>query len=1439
MMEASSTDALLEEYTALVPQLQATPFSRELHLEHIRIASLLGLTDELEQARELLLSYFPLLPQEWLDWIATRHALVAEGEPGDLEPHINLIELYKRAVQDCHAIPLLQSYSKYYIESHYASLGLAPPAQLDGDAADDDDEDEAMTDLAARKVAEPDLILAAAFGIDDVRTTRDEIMEIADRNIAKSQLVWGMWKAFEVDLTKLDKTPEQLKQLSALYLARLKVPHIGIEDTFTAYSSFVTREDNAHYATLLPAANKLYAPALALTTEREPQEAQLAKHQQAEWAYVNYVKWELEVKSPNVPLVIGLLDRAVEDHPVSAELWDIYLDFCYGLPKAKLATLLLVADRAVKHLPASGELWATYFRALEKTGQGAEAIEALFARAMSTGLLDKDVEALVAVFEARAGFHRREIDELIKDQETLEPDMIDPVVDILEEGIEAVKKAHRKGDQSSRLEKHLLRMYERFGRLEEASELWAKLVKQRPHSYATHYGYADFETRLGSPQKAFEIYKEGCSQKGLDYPEYLLEAWLVFVRQNGSFGDFEYTLARIKKQKKGLEGKRAREAAAAAAAEPVASTSASVAQPVAATVAVEQQDAGKKRERSPVAEISQKKAKVDAATPAAAAADEPKRDRENCTVIVLTASETEATEDDIKALFKDCGEIRELKVKTIGAQGIAMIEFMERDSVLAAQTKDKKKINGVEVDVHIAWRSCLYVTNFPEEYDKAAVEALFSNYGTIFDTRWPSKRYKTNRRFCYVQFTSPESAEASLALHDKELENGFKLQVAISDPSARKGRTDTDANQKELYVAGLSKFVKEFELKKLFEPFGAIKRIHLPMDDKGEGKGFAFVEFEDADAAKASLSLNNHELKKRHMSVTVAQHRVTGVQKTHAPEARTDVQGRSVRVRGIKPGTEEAIVQQAFAKFASVRVVQMTPGSTEAVVELDSVAEAGKILMSKDAILVDEVPVEISAIGRQVRGADGQKPAGAGTGTDRLMPRQASRGRGRVGLAALRVTMEHDLIETIFAHVQRPSEEPARDLLERPMKDSALADLRSAALVSKAFLPHARARLYDSLVLKLIALPRERIGYWEEATRKQAGTTEETDPARKRDNVVPDQTSDKLLLTLILHPHLAALARRLHVSLTGLRQPPRDPLFAIPVATVLRACPSIEEVVLGFELDWFDDFKPIGSVITGTCPLLTHLAITSATPPEPTAFAATLRDLPSLSILSVGTIKILPIDVTNPPTFHLQRLTIEYDRSENGDAFRFLTSHSGGSLHKIQIEASPKQHYSLAHITGNIDLRIQMPDLENDCFDILDLGGAKQRARWVGALENIIKTLGTAPKGGSRTQLKIVTWGLNICPATLIRKVKFLERLPPRLFDLDAISLELDMGYLLEFLETTPELHWFAIYIPSMEDKALQEKLEQAGRKRDVRVVAVKNALTEIHAMMRKFKSRW
>ena len=97
---------------------------------------------------------------------------------------------------------------------------------------------------------------------------------------------------------------------------------------------------------------------------------------------------------------------------------------------------------------------------------------------------------------------------------------------------------------------------------------------------------------------------------------------------------------------------------------------------------------------------------------------------------------------------------------------------MSRDSVPAALTKDKKRVHNHEINVHLAWESTLYVTNFPESADDASIRKLFAQvhsfpesghrlvadmtqYGHIFDVRWPSKKFKSTRRFCYVQYTSP------------------------------------------------------------------------------------------------------------------------------------------------------------------------------------------------------------------------------------------------------------------------------------------------------------------------------------------------------------------------------------------------------------------------------------------------------------------------------------------------------------------------------------------------------------------------------------------------------------------------------------------------------------------------------------------------------------
>ncbi|SCZ99629.1 BZ3500_MvSof-1268-A1-R1_Chr3-1g06168 [Microbotryum saponariae] len=1059
-----SPEALMERYSSVLTQLSERPHDRSLHSSHLALVRQLGDDDGVEQAREMLGSYYPLTQDEWTEWIDDRRAKLVQD---DMEPHVALLDLYSKSARDIIYMPLLESYSKHVISQYYISQGVLLPSSLSNetnvdeqDEDEDEDEDAAMDDVgSARRVGDPNPLLEAVYGLVNVKEVRGEVLAAGGRFLSESQSLWNIWRAFELDLLSLASTPEeraqQLANVDALFLARLAVPHMQIEDTFAAYSTFVTRHDNDHYGEKLPAANRVFSAAKKVVDERDAEERKLvsldlisssmlptrslarfisrlqAQAKYSEKSFLAYLEWELEPKKPDYVQLRALFERALSHHPDSLEIWALYLDAFDKAPKAS-SNILAISERAVRALPQHAKLWVIYLRIAERFGLE---VDQIFEKAYSTHLFDEDVEGLVALYQARAGFHRRQVDQLVAPGEEGDNiELIDLVVGVLREGISRVEEASKKGDPQLRLEKYLLRQLERFDRIEEAADLWESLTEDTPSSYAVWYGRADFLTRHNDIPTAHAVYVQGCSERSLDYPEYLIDAWEAFEIQNGNLADLEFSLTKIARQRKGLERKREREMKQYQEAQAaMASQDEMAAQFIELAVVAE---GGKKRERSPVAvteddasrtSVAQssadvampapppKKAKTESAalsTPAPASTSNengaPTRDRENSTVFVTVPSTTSMTENDLVTLFKDCGKFRECKLKTLGTSDVAMIEFMSSSDVLAARTKDKKRLRGEEIQVEVAWHSCLYVTNFPEEWDKEQVEKLFGEYGTIFDTRWPSKRFKSTRRFCYVQYTNAVSRPSFSSY--LELDSTHRLQALISDPNRKKGRTDADANNKELYIAGLSKYTKEHDLRRLFEPHGTIKGIRVNEDDQGECRGFAFVEYEDEASAQAALILNNTELKKRHISVTIAQARARGAQSAidsnssfKNRENKTALSDKSVRVTNIAPGTEEAIVQQAFEKLATVKLVTMSVGATHANVELDSAAEAGKVLLaaaSEEGIVIDGTKVHVVADGPQLRGAAATSVgAQSKPRTDApLLPRQAGRGRGRIGL---------------------------------------------------------------------------------------------------------------------------------------------------------------------------------------------------------------------------------------------------------------------------------------------------------------------------------------------------------------------------------------------------------------------------------------------------------
>lgn len=77
---------------------------------------------------------------------------------------------------------------------------------------------------------------------------------------------------------------------------------------------------------------------------------------------------------------------------------------------------------------------------------------------------------------------------------------------------------------------------------------------------------------------------------------------------------------------------------------------------------------------------------------------------------------------------------------------------------------------------------------------------------------------------------------------------------------------------KNLFVGNMSFQTNEAELRALFEPFGAITRVHLATDrETGRARGFAFVEMaNDGEAAKAIAALDGKEVDGRKLKVNEA-----------------------------------------------------------------------------------------------------------------------------------------------------------------------------------------------------------------------------------------------------------------------------------------------------------------------------------------------------------------------------------------------------------------------------------------------------------------------------------------------------------------------------------------------------------------------------------------
>lgn len=906
-----------------------------------------------------------------------------------VENRMDVLELHKQATQDePYSAKLWAAYGEYASYLVACSWEQIPPEQWSDDEI-----------LIGREIFKPQLLL-------------DALQQGADRvkyNLQESNLVWDRYlQVLEEDLEQGGFSQEKAARVAAIYNERLSQPHATWANTLSRYSSFNSRYNQSHYEEVMEQAVQKNTHIKEQYAHREEYEFKLlqaiqAGDQEAEYtAMTRYLKWEKKTMGVySFHLVNALYERATLRFPVDPAIWEDHVEFLIW-QNNPLVDLLSVLERATRHCPWSGSLWSHRLLTLEVENKAFEDLERVKHTATGSGLLEHTaLDELISVQLAWCGYLRRRA---FDDPRATEDD-----VDIAEVGIrsalEFVKEVGMKkhgrdwADPRYRLERIHIKFWLQRGNVDEARSIWESLVKSQADSYDFWYRWYIFEmvfwsqyaTRnernagqpLLTPALATAVLEQGMKHlQTIDFPEHLIEMYMNHCEQHESVVKVRSAAIERRRAERAVSIRREKERAAVAAATALQQETPE-SQPAEGSGKRKREDgddsaAMKKSKRVELTEahgaLINGQGRVASEAPSEANSIGPKRNREHTTVIVrrLPAG---TTQTKIRQFFTDAGTVRNLVLREEGNGLTAVVEFETSEEADYALSKEAKGFEGCNISIERGEGTTLYVANYPAHADEAYLRKLYEPFGDIIGFRFPSLKFDTHRRFCYVQYAKAEHAIAATQLDNTDVE-GLKLISKISNPTAKKQRDGATSEGREVYIWHLNFSIKQKEIEEAFSKFGKIARTKLPtIKSTGNNRGFCYVVYESKENADAAVAeMHNKILWGLELKVEIASDR--GVTKPkikstleneatvatgdsalgqNAPSKNNDIQPASFSERSIAilnlPDTVPDMRIKPLVEAYGFKKIKLEPQHGGALVEfttIEGAAKASLALQGKD-----------------------------------------------------------------------------------------------------------------------------------------------------------------------------------------------------------------------------------------------------------------------------------------------------------------------------------------------------------------------------------------------------------------------------------------------------------------------------------------------------------
>lgn len=817
------------------------------------------------------------------------------------------------------------------------------------------------------------------FSYDNIIKTLEHAYKSVKYNIPKSSLIWNQYRDFvSMGLEDSQARDSTIAKLRDMYLERVSIPHKTLSDTYNDFSSFTTNTNNENYDKEMSSAYKIYSNTLKLLEKRDTWE-KLIKDDTSPVNYAAYIQWEitLEPKKFQIAgLTMALYERALNEYPEIPEIWDDYI--LYVTEKAfSVYDILAIVERGLLACPFSGLLWAHRLRLSMIQNANLDELRDI-KQAFTSIPAVKSVER----YHDWKTFIVEWITYLAR-QERQTPDSA--IEELLLDGEEALDRAKEQGKVDPNFEVELT-VYRAFKPINYDFS-WRDMVKN--HGDKAEYWITRIDAELDSGADHETIRKSfdaALKRKSLDWPEKVYDKRVEFERNYGTPLTIQKSLAASRVGSKISEHKRNSvyqqqstvETNPQAVLHPVEIIESGAVKRTFDDIEMDTNDDNPTSEFTPASsslpnlEVPSAKVFKDTHT-----TDNNSRDRENNTVIV-SGYPASVVEADLRRFFKDCGEILGLN---IGDEQTATVEFSDHFGALSALTRDNKKLKGSEVSVKSGEETTLWVTNFPPEYTEENIRELLGQYGTIMSIRFPSLKFNTHRRFCYVQFSAAQDARKAIKALDGEHFGNFTIQLKISDPSKKNERSGAIYEDREVFIKGLDfNKVDENELKQILGEYGTIERIRLPLSRGNEklGRlhdGYGFVVFSTAAEAEAAIKVvDGMKLGSRNLHISLASHKKAGPKKiskvvmdqphdidVDAKNLTADINARTLSISNLADTVNDAQLTTIFEKFGPLKQIILRPDLNGARVEYANVADAGKAELSLQGHVIGGKPISIGA----------------------------------------------------------------------------------------------------------------------------------------------------------------------------------------------------------------------------------------------------------------------------------------------------------------------------------------------------------------------------------------------------------------------------------------------------------------------------------------------